>query len=48
MVIDMFLEPEKTNPFLVLALISICLIGAIAMLSLRQRPEAEKLALGKR
>ena len=29
MVIDMFLEPEKTNPFLVLALISICLIGAL-------------------
>ena len=29
MVIDMFLEPEKTNPFFVLALISICLIGAL-------------------
>ena len=29
MVIDMFLEPEKTNPFLVSALISICLIGAL-------------------
>ena len=29
MVIDMFLEPEKTNPFVVLALVSICLIGAL-------------------
>ena len=29
MVIDMFLEPEKTNSFFVLALISICLIGAL-------------------
>ena len=29
MVIDMFLEPEKTNPFFALALISICLIGAL-------------------
>ena len=29
MVIDMFLEPEKTNPYFVLALISICLIGAL-------------------
>ena len=29
MVIDMFLDPEKTNPFFVLALISICLIGAL-------------------
>ncbi len=29
MVIGMFLEPEKTNPFFVLALISICLIGAL-------------------
>ena len=29
MVIDMLLEPEKTNPFFVLALISICLIGAL-------------------
>ena len=29
MIIDMFLEPEKTNPFFALALISICLIGAL-------------------
>ena len=29
MVIDMFLEPEKTSPFSALALISICLIGAL-------------------
>ena len=29
MVIDMFLQPEKTNPFFALALISICLIGAL-------------------
>ncbi len=27
--IDMFLQPEKTNPFFALALISICLIGAL-------------------
>ena len=29
MIIEMFLEPEKTNPFFALALISICLIGAL-------------------
>ena len=29
MVIDMFLQPEKTNPFFALALISVCLIGAL-------------------
>ena len=29
MVIDMFLQPEKINPFFALALISICLIGAL-------------------
>ena len=29
MIIDMFLEPEKTNPIFALALISICLIGAL-------------------
>ena len=29
MIIEMFLESEKTNPFFALALISICLIGAL-------------------
>jgi hypothetical protein len=29
MVIEMFLEPKQTNPFFALALISICLIGAL-------------------